>query len=59
MVFFKTLTKYFGNVGIMHVRTSFQNLPPFILGPHHESVHWPFYVGLVLAFPLLLPDYLG
>ena len=28
-----------GDVGIVHVRTRFQDLPPLVLGPHHERVH--------------------
>lgn len=38
----------------MHVRAGFQNFPTFVLGPHHERVHRPLDMWLVLTLPLLL-----
>lgn len=42
-----------GYVRVVHVWTSFQDLPALILGPHHERVHWPLdvrFAGLVTAW---------
>lgn len=33
----------------MHVREGLEDLAPLILGPHHERIHWPFNVGLVVV----------
>jgi len=59
MVYSTVLTKYFGNVGIMHVRTSLQDLSTLILGPHHKGIHWSLYMWLVFTFSFLLSHNLG
>lgn len=51
------LTENFRYVRIMHVWAGFQDLPTFILGPHHECVHRSFDMWLVLTLPFLLPHH--
>lgn len=41
------LTQYLADVGIVHVRKSLKDFPPFIFCPHHEGIHRTLYVGLV------------
>lgn len=43
------LTQNLAYVGIVHVRESLEDLAPLVLCPHHECVHWPFNVGLVVV----------
>ena len=45
----KGLTQNLAYVGVVHVREGLEDLAPLVLGPHHECVHWPFNVGLVVV----------
>lgn len=45
----KGLTQNLAYVGIVHVREGLEDLAPLVLGPHHECIHWPFNVGLVVV----------
>lgn len=40
------LTQDLADVGIVHVGEGLQDLPPLVLGPHHEGIHGPLDVGL-------------
>ena len=53
------LTKDLGDVGVVHVRTCLQDLPPLILGPYHEGVHGALDVRCAVPLALGLPDDLG
>ena len=55
----KSLTEYFADVGVVHVRTGLEYFPALILGPDHECVHGPLDVRLASAVLPLLADYLG
>ena len=49
-----SLTKNFGDVGIVHVWIGLEYFPSFVLGPNHERVHRPFDMRCrVLFFPIL------
>ena len=39
---FPSRAQNFGNVRVVHVGILGQNLSPFVLCPHHKSVHWTF-----------------
>ena len=53
------LTQDLADVGVVHVGEGLQDLPPLVLGPHHEGVHWPLDVGLAGAPPPGLPEHPG
>lgn len=54
--FLKSLTQNLAYVGIVHVGESLEDLAPLILGPHHECIHWPFNVGLVVVSSPRFPE---
>lgn len=51
-------SKDLGYVGVVHVRTCFQDLPALVLGPNHERVHWSFDVWLAGLVATWLADQL-
>lgn len=55
-MFLKSLTQNLAYVGIVHVGESLEDLAPLILGPHHECIHWPFNVGLVVVSSPRFPE---
>lgn len=55
-MFLKSLTQNLAYVGIVHVGESLEDLAPLVLGPHHECIHWPFNVGLVVVSSPRFPE---
>ena len=53
------LTEYFGNVGIVHVGASLEDLSALVFGPNHECVHRSLDVLTALTFTSALTDYFG
>ena len=51
------ITENFGNVGIVHVGTGFQDLPPLVFGPDHEGIHGSLNVRLAFRIASALADY--
>lgn len=51
------LTKYFRYVRIVHVWAGLQDLPTFVLGPHHECIHRSLDMWFILTLPFLLPHH--
>lgn len=45
----KGLTQNLAYVGIVHVGEGLEDLAPLVLGPHHECIHRPLNVGLVVV----------
>lgn len=50
------LTQNFAYVRVVHVGEGLQDLAPLVLGPHHESIHWPFNVGFVVVPSSSFPE---
>ena len=44
-----------GDVGVVEIRTRVQDLPPLVLGPDHEGVHWPLHVIFLAPRSCLFP----
>ena len=44
-----------GDVGVVEIGTRVQDLPPLVLGPDHEGVHWPLYVIFLAPRSCLFP----
>lgn len=59
MALIASFTEYFGNVGIVHIRTGFKDLPPLILGPDHKGVHGPLDVRFAFGIAATLTDDFG
>ena len=57
MINLQILTKDLADVGVVHVGESLQDLPPLVLGPHHEGVHGPLDVGLAVVPAPRLPEH--
>lgn len=45
------LTQYLADVGVVHVGKGLKDFPSFIFSPHHEGVHWTFYMGFIAPTP--------
>lgn len=52
----KGLTQNLAYVGVVHVGERLEDLAAFIFSPHHEGIHWPFNVGLVVVPSSSFPE---